>query len=165
MTETERRVWSRLRSRQIGGYKFRRQVPVGPYFVDFLCISEPLAIEVDGPLHEDKSDQQKGERLRAAGYRLIRVPVNEVDESLDDVIHGIYLELTEPSLPVRTSPPGLPASGEVRAQVRTSPPGLPASGEVRAQVRTSPPDLPRERRVESPSSDLPTRPPRERGGE
>jgi very-short-patch-repair endonuclease len=61
MTETERRVWSRLRSRQLGGYKFRRQVPVGPYVVDFMCVSDRLAIEVD--------------------------------ESMDDMIHGIYLEL------------------------------------------------------------------------
>jgi very-short-patch-repair endonuclease len=97
MTETERRVWSRLRNRQVGGYKFRRQVPVGHYFVDFICISARLAIEVDGPLHEDDADQRKTEWLQRAGYRVLRVPVVDVDESLDDVIHGIYLELTEPS--------------------------------------------------------------------
>src|SRR5207245_4073810 len=90
MTRTERRVWSRLRSRQVGGYKFRRQVPLGPYFVDFLCISDRLAVEVDGPLHAEESDQRKTAWLEAAGYRVIRIPVTEVDESLDDVIHGIY---------------------------------------------------------------------------
>jgi very-short-patch-repair endonuclease len=100
MTETERRVWSRLRSRQVGGYKFRRQVPVGPYVVDFMCVSDRLAIEVDGAGHEDEEkDACKTEWLQAHGYRVIRIPVNDVDESMDDVIHGIYLELTQPLLP------------------------------------------------------------------
>jgi len=104
MTETERRLWSRLRSKQIDGYKFRRQVPVGPYFVDFLCISARLAIEVDGPFHEDDADHRKTESLKKAGYRVLRVPVVDVDESLDDVIHGIYLKLSEPSLPIPYRP-------------------------------------------------------------
>ncbi len=106
MTETERRVWSRLRNRQVGGYKFRRQVPVGPYFVDFLCMPARLAVEVDGPLHDDDSDQRKSDWLEAKGYRVLRIPVSDVDESLDDVIHGIYLELSQPSLPTRIPPPG-----------------------------------------------------------
>jgi very-short-patch-repair endonuclease len=110
MTETERRVWSRLRSRQLGGYKFRRQVPVGPYFIDFLCISESLVVEVDGAGHEAESDDRKTRWLEAHGYRVLRIPVVDVDESMDDVIHGIYLELTEPSLPVRIPPPGVLAT-------------------------------------------------------
>ena len=104
MTETERRIWSRLRNRNIDGYKFRRQFPVGPYFVDFICMSARLAIEVDGPLHEVNADQRKTEWLNRAGYRVLRIPVNRVDESLDDVIHGIYLELTQPSLPLTNTP-------------------------------------------------------------
>src|SRR6266566_697596 len=87
MTKTERRLWSRPKSRQVDDFKFRRQFPVGPYFVDFLCISARLAIEVDGPLHEDVSDQLKTERLRRDGYRVMRIPVSAVDESLDDVVH------------------------------------------------------------------------------
>jgi very-short-patch-repair endonuclease len=98
MTQTERRVWSRLRGRQLGGYKFRRQVPVGPYVVDFICVSDRLAVEVDGPLHEDEdSDERKTTYLQAKGYRVLRIPVSDVDESMDDVIHGIYLELAHPT--------------------------------------------------------------------
>ena len=93
MTEAERRVWARLRNRQIDGYKFRRQVPVGPYFVDFLCVSARLAVEVDGEGHEEQRDQRKTIWLQAQGYRVLRIPVQEVDESIDDVIHGIYLKL------------------------------------------------------------------------
>lgn len=99
MTETEWRLWSRLRNRQIDGYKFRRQVPVGPYFVDFLCISARLAIEVDGPFHEDESDRRKTARLEAEGYRVLRIPVTDIDDTLDDVVDGIYLKLTQSSLP------------------------------------------------------------------
>jgi very-short-patch-repair endonuclease len=98
MTETERRVWSRLRGRQVGGYKFRRQVPVGPYVVDFMCVSNRLAVEVDGAGHEDEeSDERKTKFLRAQGYRVLRIPVSDVDASMDDVIHGIYLELAHPT--------------------------------------------------------------------
>ncbi len=111
MTETERRLWSRLRNRQIDRYKFRRQVPIGPYFVDFLGISARLAIEVDGPFHEDESDRRKTARLEAEGYRVLRIPVADIDETLDDVVHGIYLKLSETSLPVRISPPGAAFSG------------------------------------------------------
>ncbi len=106
MTETERRLWSRLRNRQIDGHKFRRQVPVGPYFVDFLCIWARLAIEVDGPFHEDESDRRKTARLEAEGYRVLRIPVTDIDETLDDVVHGIYLKLTEAPLAPCISPPG-----------------------------------------------------------
>jgi very-short-patch-repair endonuclease len=110
MTETERRMWSRLCNRQIGGYKFRRQFPVGPYVVDFICLTARLAIEVDGPLHEEDADDRKTRWLEAKGYRVLRVPVGDIDESFDDVIHGIYLELTEGAIPTRISPPGVLAS-------------------------------------------------------
>jgi len=111
MTDTERPMWSRLRNRQIDGYKFRRQVPVGPYFVDFLCISARLAIEVDGPFHEDESDRRKTARLESEGYRVLRIPVTDIDETLDDVVHGIYLKLTEAPLAACISPPGAAFSG------------------------------------------------------
>jgi len=93
MAATERRVWARLRNRQIDGYKFRRQVPVGPYFVDFLCVSARLAVEVDGEGHDEERDERKTAGLEAFGYRVLRIPVQEIDESIDDVIHGIYLKL------------------------------------------------------------------------
>jgi very-short-patch-repair endonuclease len=103
-------MWSRLCNRQIGGYKFRRQFPVGPYVVDFICLTARLAIEVDGPLHEEDADDRKTRWLEAKGYRVLRVPVGDIDESFDDVIHGIYLELTEGAIPTRISPPGVLAS-------------------------------------------------------
>ena len=93
---------------------------MGPYFIDFLCISERLAVEVDGPFHEERSDQRKTAWLEAEGYRVIRIPVTEVDESLDDVIHGIYLELASRPLPIGLPHPASPLRGLA---------DLPASGE------------------------------------
>jgi primosomal protein N' (replication factor Y) len=51
MTDAEQRLWSLLRREQIGGYKFRRQHPIGPYILDFACLEAHLVIEVDGGQH------------------------------------------------------------------------------------------------------------------
>jgi len=94
MTNTERRMWSRLCKRQVAGYKFRRQVPIGPYFADFVCLSARLVIEVDGgEAHGGESDRRKTAYLQARGYQVLRVPVQDIDETMDDVMHGIYLAL------------------------------------------------------------------------
>src|SRR6266699_6710506 len=97
MTKTERRLWSRLKSRQVDDFKFRRQFPVGPYFVDFLCISARLVIEVDGTGHDVERDDRRDSYMRARGYRVVRIPVTAVDESIDQVMDGIYEHLTSES--------------------------------------------------------------------
>jgi len=47
-TDAERALWARLRRKQLDGVRFRQQVPLGPYVVDFLCLEQRLAIEIDG---------------------------------------------------------------------------------------------------------------------
>jgi very-short-patch-repair endonuclease len=93
MTKVEWFVWSRLRGRQVGGYKFRRQVPIGPYFADFACLSARLAIEIDGEAHGDERDHRRTAWLERAGYRVLRFAASDVDDSIEDVIEGIYLEV------------------------------------------------------------------------
>jgi len=96
MTKAERYMWSRLRNRQMAGYKFRRQVPIGPYFADFACLSARLVIEVDGgEAHGGQSDLRKTAYLQARGYQVMRVPVQEIDETMEDVMRGIYLALAK----------------------------------------------------------------------
>jgi very-short-patch-repair endonuclease len=97
MTKVEWYVWSRLRNRQVAGCKFRRQVPIGPYFADFLCHSARLVIEVDGAGHEQERDDRKDSFSRAQGYRVVRIPATDVDESIDQVMDGIYDHLTSES--------------------------------------------------------------------
>lgn len=53
-TEAERTLWKHLRLRQLGGYKFRRQQPLGPYIVDLICLEKRLIIEVDGGQHSEQ---------------------------------------------------------------------------------------------------------------
>ena len=96
MTNTEWRVWSRLRGKQLLGFKFRRQLAIGDYFVDFACVAARLAVEIDGPLHEEAPDRRKTDYLEAQGFRVTRIPVGDVDDSLDDVIATILRDLESP---------------------------------------------------------------------
>ena len=79
-TEAERRLWRYLRLRQLGGWKFRRQQPLGPYIVDFVCLEKRLIIEVDGGQHaaQVKNDAQRAAWLEAEGFRLLRFWNTEV---------------------------------------------------------------------------------------
>ncbi len=105
MTKVEGFVWSRLCRRQLAGFKFRRQVPLGPYFADFYCPSARLVVEVDGPDHEEERDERKNTWLRARGYQVLRIPASDVYESIEDAVETIYQQLTSGVLP--PSPPRL----------------------------------------------------------
>jgi very-short-patch-repair endonuclease len=95
MTDAERRVWQILRSRQIKGYKFRRQVPIGRYIGDFVCHEARLIVEIDGGQHH-RSSPREAERnrfLQNEGYRILRLWNNEVLRNLDGVHQTIADEL------------------------------------------------------------------------
>ncbi len=91
MTDAERRMWFLVRSHQIQGYNFRRQVPIGPYIVDFACLSLKLIIELDGGQHADRAaqDEQRSEYLRAQGFRVLRFWNNDVLGNTDGVLEMI----------------------------------------------------------------------------
>ena len=73
MTDAERRLWYHLRAHRFGGYKFKRQIPIGPYVVDFACLGRKLIIEVDGGQHADSpSDIMRDGYLRREGFRVLR---------------------------------------------------------------------------------------------
>ena len=74
LTDAERMLWAALRLRQIEGYKFRRQRPIGPYIVDFVCLEKSLVIEVDGGQHEGQlvHDTSRDAWLESQGYRVLR---------------------------------------------------------------------------------------------
>jgi len=73
-TDAERRLWQKLKRRQIAGIKFRRQLPIGPYIVDFVCLERRLVVEVDGGQHLEQipQDEQRSQWLRAQGFRVLR---------------------------------------------------------------------------------------------
>jgi very-short-patch-repair endonuclease len=73
-TDAERALWAKLRNRQLEGLKFRRQDPLGPYTVDFVCFERKLVIEVDGGQHAAAAEQDelRTRRLRERGYMVLR---------------------------------------------------------------------------------------------
>ena len=95
-TDAERRLWYRLRSRQIGGAKFVRQDPIGPYVADFVCRELKLIIEVDGGQHAtDKRDAVRDEWLSDRGYRVLRFWNNDVLANTDGVLESIAAALSD----------------------------------------------------------------------
>ena len=91
-TETlaERRMWEQLRNRTLEGFKFVRQMPVGPFIVDFLCRDAKLVVEIDGATHSTDAeiayDARRTEYLRERGYRVIRFQNDEVLNGMDGVL-------------------------------------------------------------------------------
>ena len=76
--ETERLLWKLLRDRKLDGLKFRRQVPLGPYVLDFVCMRHRLVIEADGPFHDPERDAIRDASLAAKGFRVLRFPNTEI---------------------------------------------------------------------------------------
>ena len=78
-TDAELRLWRLLRDRRLSGFKFRRQVPVGPYIVDFLCVGAKLIVEADGSQHaESPRDKVRDAYLESQGWKVLRFWNNEV---------------------------------------------------------------------------------------
>src|SRR5205807_9314645 len=99
-------VWYRLRAHRFDGHKFKRQVPIGSYLVDFACLGRKLVIEVDGGQHADNaSDATRDRYLRSEGFRVLRFWNNDVLRNTDGV-----LEMVLSALATAPSPGALRAS-------------------------------------------------------
>ncbi len=107
-TDAEGRLWFRLRQRRLGGFRFRRQFPIGDFIVDFCCREQRLVVEIDGGHHIDQqtTDKTRSALIEARGYRVIRFWNSEVLSNTDEVAEQIFNALTEPS------PYPLPGQGE-----------------------------------------------------
>ena len=105
LTPAEFVLWARLRGRQLGGFKFVRQEPIGQYYVDFVCRERRLIIELDGGQHaESRDDRHRDRVLCALGYRVIRIWNNDVIENLDGVLQTLLSELEKQPLTPALSP-------------------------------------------------------------
>ncbi len=93
MTEAETLVWSKLRAKQMCGYKFRRQYSVGVYILDFYCPALKLAIEIDGDTHFQagarKYDLTRQEFIEKFGIRFLRFTNSQVCENFEGVLECI----------------------------------------------------------------------------
>lgn len=94
-TDAERRLWFRLRNRQLGSWKFRRQVPVDRFIADFLCEDARLTVELDGGQHGERlqEDAERTAVLEACGYRVARYWNAEVMQNIDGVLEDILARL------------------------------------------------------------------------
>ncbi len=95
MTDAEKRLWSRLRQRQLGGHKFRRQCPLGRYIVDFVCLDAFLVVEVDGGQHAEAKeyDAKRSAWLQSQGFHVLRFWNNDVLKHTEAVTQVIYNQL------------------------------------------------------------------------
>jgi very-short-patch-repair endonuclease len=106
-TDAERVLWFKLRDRRLNGLKFRRQVSIDRYVVDFFCVEANLIIEVDGGQHATADETQRTKMLEAMGYLVLRFWNNEVHENIHGVLDTV-LKVLDGSGPLTPtlSPPG-----------------------------------------------------------
>ncbi len=90
-TDTEKFLWQRLKSRQLAGFKFRRQMPMGRYIADFVCLEKCVVIECDGGQHTDhiKKDQKRDAWFKEQGYAVLRFWNTDVLQNIAAVLERI----------------------------------------------------------------------------
>ena len=106
-TDVERRLWHRIRDKQIEAFRFRRQRPIGKYIVDFICLEAKLIVDLDGGQHSESVllDEKRTVFLASLGYHVVRFWNNEVLENMDGVLarireHLLGLHQPHPSPPL-----------------------------------------------------------------
>ena len=94
-TDVERKLWYRIRDKQLADFRFRRLRPIGKYIVDFICLEAKLIVELDGGQHANDVvyDERRTAFLTSLGYWVLRIWNNEVIENLDGVLERLHVEL------------------------------------------------------------------------
>ena len=95
-TDAEHRLWQIVRAHRFAGHKFRRQVPIDSFIVDFLCPSARLIVELDGGQHGGPNDERRDAHLRRQGFRIMRVWNDELFTNEEGVAEAIMIALRSP---------------------------------------------------------------------
>ncbi|MBS0539755.1 MAG: endonuclease domain-containing protein [Proteobacteria bacterium] len=100
MTNAERLLWSRLRRRQVAGFKFRRQHQIGLYICDFASLDGSIVVELDGSQHVARAgyDSRRDSFLRSAGFRVLRFWNDDVLRRTEGVVETIHDALHRPEM-------------------------------------------------------------------
>jgi very-short-patch-repair endonuclease len=114
-TDAERRLWARLRGRRLDGFKFSRQMAVGPFVCDFLCRERGFVIELDGGQHAERAvqDESRTAFLKQEGLTVLKFWNNDVLQNTDGVLQVILTKLEQ--LPAKFARPPLPLAGGGKA--------------------------------------------------
>jgi len=90
-TPAERNLWKYLSGRKLAGWKFSRQMPVGPYFADFLCREALLVVELDGYSHDMRQayDDNRDQWLTRNGYQVLRFTNADIMSNVEGVVSEI----------------------------------------------------------------------------
>ena len=98
-TDAERILWFRLRGRRLAAWKFKRQVPIDRFIVDFVCADAKLVVELDGSQHavRTRQDEERTAVLKAMGYLVLRFWNNDVMSNLEGVLQEILSTLNQHS--------------------------------------------------------------------
>jgi len=105
-TAAELKFWYQVRDRRLEGLKFRRQVPIGPYIADFVCVEHKLVVEIDGGQHAgSETDARRDTSLSAMGFRVLRFWNADVLGNMDGVIDAVLAATVQPPHPA-LSPDG-----------------------------------------------------------
>ncbi|MBI4303636.1 MAG: endonuclease domain-containing protein [Chloroflexi bacterium] len=116
MTDAERRLWTKIRLKQLRGFQFYRQKPIGDYIVDFFCPRAKLVVEVDGSQHSSSDtveyDRIRDEYMNGLGLRVLRFTNIEVLQHVEGVVESIEKEIPE-EIPL--SPPFVKGETQVSA--------------------------------------------------
>jgi very-short-patch-repair endonuclease len=102
MTSAERKLWLALRDRRFLGLKVRRQVPIGPYVVDFYCADHRLIIDADSPGLGGARDFARDEWLCAHGFRILSLRKPDILRNLSSALDLIAaaVQPIDPSAPI-----------------------------------------------------------------
>jgi len=124
-TDTEQYLWRYLRGHQLGGHRFRRQVPIGNYIADFACLEVKLIIELDGGQHQEQGeyDARRDLQMEAQGFRVLRFWDNQVFQETQAVLEVILRVLGEQaSLQSACPHPNLPPRYAQGKELKPLPP-------------------------------------------
>lgn len=116
MSQMEVKLWSRLKTLREQGYRFRRQAPFHGYYLDFVCFTRRLVIEVDGPQHGEEDalvhDEVRDAVLRREGFETLRFRTSSVRENIGDVMLVVHDALaSRPLHRPAGAPPVRPSAG------------------------------------------------------
>lgn len=130
LTDAERRLWYHLRDRRLDGWKFRRQLPIGPFVADFACLEAGMVVEVDGGQHGDGADAARDAFLRRHGFAVLRFWNNDVLTRTQVVLATIHAALS-----THPHPGPLPQAGEGEQRQRLEPDLFPHGGVVEEPIK------------------------------